>query len=207
MNCETAKTLIQPYLEGRLAVLERNEFVHHVTECGACETEVIAYRELFRGLHELPRLAAPERLSIAVIAQLRAEGIAHEPRFSGARRALDGLLGLPAKVRYPLAALAVVIVLYAPVALILGRAQGSMAGVAESFARAVVWVQATLAGLPGIAGLEPYARAARTVVRAAGELVSPGVLLLGAAAIALTLYSMSRVLRRKRPSDHALFSL
>ena len=38
MNCETAKNLVQPYLEGRLPTLERNEFVYHVTECGVCET-------------------------------------------------------------------------------------------------------------------------------------------------------------------------
>jgi anti-sigma factor RsiW len=206
MNCELAKNLIQPYLEGRLPVLERNEFVHHVTECGACEREVIAYRELFRGLRDVPRLEAPERLAVAVIAQLRADGLVHEPRFSGLRRAVEGFFALPARARYPLSALAVVLLLYVPVALILGRAGRSVAGIAESFARAVVWLQGAVAGLPGVAAFDPYVRAARTVARAAGEVVSPGLFLVASAAIILALYTMLRVLRRKRPSDHAIFS-
>jgi biopolymer transport protein ExbB/TolQ len=56
MNCENAQNLVQPYLEGRLATLERNEFVRHVTGCAACEAEVIAYREMFETLREMPRL-------------------------------------------------------------------------------------------------------------------------------------------------------
>jgi anti-sigma factor RsiW len=206
MNCELAKTLIQAYLEGRLAVLERNEFVYHTTECASCEREVIAYREVFRALREMPRLEAPDRLGVAVIARLRADGLVHEPKFSVARRAFEGFMDLPARVRYPLAALAAVVVLYAPVALVLGGAGRSVAGLAESLARGVLWVQRTLAGLDGVAVLEPYTRAARTVFHAAGELVSPFVLVVVVAAAGAVVYSMSRVLRRKRPSGHALFS-
>jgi anti-sigma factor RsiW len=207
MNCETAKNLVQAYLEGRLPVLERNEFVHHVTECGACETEVIAYREVFRALREAPRFDAPERLEIAVLAHLRAEGLVHEPKFSAARRAADGFLALPAKARYPLAALAVVAVLYVPVAIGLGSGGRSVAGLAESFARVVLWVQGAMAGAPGITVFEPYVRAARTVIHAAGGLVSPLALVIAVAAAGALVYSMSRVVRRKRPSGHALFSL
>jgi hypothetical protein len=207
MNCETAKNLVQAYLEGRMPVLERNEFVRHVTECSACETEVIAYREVFRALRDVPRFDAPGRLEVAVLAHLRAEGLVHEPKFSVARRAADGFMAMPAKARYPLAALAVVALLYIPVAFALGNTGRTVAGLAESFARGVLWVQGALAGVPGLAVLDPYVRAARTVVHAAGGLVSPLALVAIVVAAGAVVYSMSRVLRRKRPSGHAIFSL
>jgi anti-sigma factor RsiW len=65
---------MQTYLEGRLPTLERNEFVYHVTECASCESEVIEYRDVFRLLREMPRLEAPTRLNVAVMAHLHAEG-------------------------------------------------------------------------------------------------------------------------------------
>jgi anti-sigma factor RsiW len=206
MNCETAKNLIQPYLEGRLAVLERNEFVRHVTECAACEREVIAYREVFRALREIPRADAPPRLSVAVMARLHADGLVHEPRFSPVRRVIDGFMDLPAKVRYPIAALAVIAVLYAPVGLLLGRAGRSLAGLAESFARSVVWARGLVAEFPGVNAFDTYIRAARTILHAAGALVSPGYVVLMVAVIGAVLYSMARILRRKRHSGHAVFS-
>jgi hypothetical protein len=206
MNCETAKNLIQPYLEGRLASLDRNEFVYHVTECGACEAEVIEYREVFRALRVLPHLQPPDRLNVAVMAHLRAEGLVHEPRFPVLRRAVDAFLGLPARVRYPAAALAAVLVLYAPVAVVLAGARGSIAGMAEAIARAVVWMQGAASAVAGLASFDPYARTARTVAHAATELISPGALVLVAIVAAALVYSMSLVMRRKRPSGHAMFS-
>jgi anti-sigma factor RsiW len=207
MNCETATTLVQSYLEGRLATLERNEFVYHVTECGACEREVIAYRELFHTLRDLPTVEAPSRLSVGVLATLRAEGLVHEPRFSVLGRFTDHFLALPGQLRYPLAALFVIAFLYIPVALVLGNLGSSIAGAAESLARGVVWTRGLATDLPSVAGLDTYVRAARTIVHAAGAVVSPVTWLVVIGVVAGALYSMSRILRRKRQSEHAVFSL
>lgn len=206
MNCQVAKNLIQPYLEGRLVGLERNEFVHHVTECGACETDVIAYREVFRALRHMPRASAPARLSVAVMAQLHAEGLVHEPRFPAARRVSDWFLGLPARARYPLAALLVIGVLYVPIGVLLALTRASVAGTAELFARGVVWAERLNAALSSLDDVEPYTRAARVVWRAGGSLVSPGTLLLVTAVAVGVVLSMSRFMKRRKPSGHALFS-
>ena len=206
MNCETAKNLVQPFLEGRLATLERNEFVHHVTECGSCEREVIAYRELFHTLRELPRVEAPSRLSVGVLATLRAEGLVYEPRFSVLQRVTDRFLALPGHLRYPLAALFVIAFLYVPVGLVLGNLGSSIAGAAESLARGVVWARGLGGDLPSVVGLDTYVRAARTIVHAAGVVVSPLTWLVVIGVVAGALYSMSRILRRKRQSEHAVLS-
>jgi anti-sigma factor RsiW len=206
MNCEIAKNLVQPYLEGRLATLERNEFVHHVTECAACEAEVIVYREMFETLREMPRLDAPSRLAVAVLAELRAEGLAHEPSFSVLRRFSDRFFALPSWVRYPSAAFAVIAFLYAPVALMLGNADHSIVELAGSLARAVVWVRGAVAAFPGVTMFDTYARAVRTVVHATGAVVSPVTWLVILVVVGAAVFSVSRILRRKRQSGHALFS-
>jgi anti-sigma factor RsiW len=207
MNCENAQNLVQPYLEGRLATLERNEFVRHVTECAACEAEVIAYREMFETLREMPRLEAPSRLAVAVLAELRAEGLAHEPRFSVLGRLSDRFFALPPRFRYPFAALAAIALLYLPVALLLGNADHSIVELAGSLARAVVWVRGATAAFPGMTTLDTYARAVRTVVHATGAVVSPVTWLLVMAVVGGAVFSVSRILRGKRQSGHALFSL
>ncbi|HEX6790709.1 MAG TPA: zf-HC2 domain-containing protein [Candidatus Krumholzibacteria bacterium] len=204
MQCEKAIDLIQSYLEGRLATLERNEFVHHVTECAACEREVLAYRELFQGLRELSLVEAPERLSVGVLAALRAEGVIHDQPLPA--RVTDRFLSLPGRIRYPLAALIVIVFLYIPVALVLGNAGSSIAGAAESLARGVVWARSLATDFPGVAGVDTYVRAARTILHAAGAVVSPLTWLAVIGVIAAALFSMSRVLRRKRQSDHAVFN-
>lgn len=205
MKCEVAKELMQPYLEGRLATLERNEFVYHVTECAACEAEVIAYREVFIALRKLDRVDAPERVSVGVMARLHAEGIVHEPMFPALRRALDWFLDLPARVRYPAAAVAAVTILYAPLALLLGGARASLAGTTETVARAIVWVRTSLGAPPDMAEVEGYARTARTLARAVEDLVTPETLALAVIVVAVVVFSMSLIVRRKRHSGHALF--
>jgi len=207
MNCETARNVMQSYLEGRLATLERNEFVYHVTECAACEAEVIEYRDLFRCLREIPRFDAPSRVSVGVLAHLRAEGVIHEPRFPWARRVLERYSAIPARVRYPLTAAMLIAVLYIPVALILSGRRGSLAGAAAGFARAVLWVQGAFASLASVAVIEPYVRTIRTVFNAASAYVSPGMFIAAAVVAAVIVLSIARYSRRKRPSGHAMFSL
>jgi anti-sigma factor RsiW len=207
MNCDTARTLMQSYLEGRLATLERNEFVYHVTECAACESEVIQYRDVFRCLRELPRFEAPARVSVGVLAHLRAEGMIHEPAFPWARRALDRYFAAPARVRYPLTFLTLIAVLYLPVALILSGTRGSIAGAAEGFARTILWIQGALASLASVAAFEPYIRITRTVFSAVTAYVSPGMLIAAAIVAAVIVLYTTRLGRRKRPSGHAMLSL
>ncbi len=208
MNCETAKNLIQPYLEGRLPTLERNEFVYHVTECGACETNVLSYRQVFRALRSMERLEAPGRVQVGVMAHLHAEGLIHEPRFPLFKRVLDAFLDLPARVRYPVAALAAVVVMYLPVGFILAGARGSVAGAAETLARGALWFQGVFDGLSSRTNVEPYTRAARTVTHAAAEVAWPiATILLVAALVAVVAFTAARIVRRKKPSGHALFSL
>lgn len=198
---------MQPYLEGRLPALERNEFVYHVTECGACENEVIAYRDVFRSLRSLQRLEAPSRLGIGVMAHLHAEGLIHEPRFPLFRRLLDRFLATPARLRYPLSALAVIVMLYVPVAFVLSGGHDWIAGSAETFARGVLWLQRTFASLVSIAALEPYIRTVRTLYHAASEIVSPAMLLAAALVAAMIVILTTRFTRRKRHSGHAMFML
>lgn len=207
MNCETARNLMQPYLEGRLATLERNEFVYHVTECAGCEAEVIEYRDLFRCLRELPRFEAPSRVSVGVLAHLRAEGVIHEPRFPWARRVVERYSSIPARVRYPLTAAMLIAVLYVPMALVLSGRRGSLAGAAEGFARAVLWVQNMFASIATISVIEPYVRAVRTLFNAASAYVTPGMFIAAAVVAAVIVLSIARYSRRKRPSGHAMFSL
>jgi len=208
MNCETAKNLIQPYLEGRLPTLERNEFVYHVTECGACETEVLAYRQLFRSLRSLERFEAPSRIQAGVLAHLQAEGMIHEARFPLVKRALDRFLDLPARVRYPAAALAAVALMYIPVGFILAGTRGSIAAGTEAVARGVLWVQSTVGDVSARTNVEPYTRAARTVSHAAAEAFSPlAALVLVAALVAVVAFTAARIVRRKKPSGNALFTL
>ena len=207
MNCETAKNLIQPYLEGRLPTLERNEFVYHVTECGACETEVLKYRQLFRGLRSLERFEAPSRIQAGVLAHLQAEGMIHEPRFPVIKRGLDRFLDLPAKVRYPAAALAAVAVMYLPVGFILTGTSGSLARATESVARAVLWLQSTAGDVSARTNVEPYTRAARTVSHAAAEAFSPlAAFVIVVALIAVVAFMAALIVRRKK-TGNALFSL
>jgi anti-sigma factor RsiW len=207
MNCETAKNLMQLYLEGRLATLERNEFVYHVTECAACEAEVIEYRDLFRCLREMPRFDAPPRIGVAVLAHLRAEGVIHESRFPWAQRMRDRYFSVPARLRYPATAAVLVMMLYVPVAIILAGTRGSLASVAEQFARAVLWIQDLFTSLVSVAALEPYVRTVRTVFNAVAAYVSPGMLIAAALIAAVIVLSATRYGRRKRPSGHAIFSL
>jgi hypothetical protein len=161
---------------------------------------------MFETLREMPRLEAPSRLAVAVLAELRAEGLAHEPSFSVLRRFSDRFFALPSWVRYPSAAFAVIAFLYAPVALMLGNADHSIVELAGSLARAVVWVRGAVAAFPGVTMFDTYARAVRTVVHATGAVVSPVTWLVILVVVGAAVFSVSRILRRKRQSGHALFS-
>jgi len=90
------------------------------------------------------------------------------------------------------------------VALLLGNADHSIVELAGSLARAVVWVRGRVAEFPGVTAFDTYARAVRTVVHATGAMVSPMTLFVGLAVVGGAVFSVSRIVRRKRQSGHAL---
>jgi len=91
VNCEAARGIIQDYLERRLAILDRNEFVRHVNECRACEEELAGYRDVFSYLGGMKPLSPPPGFQNAVISQLKSEGYVHEPKLSAVGRGLAGI--------------------------------------------------------------------------------------------------------------------
>jgi hypothetical protein len=215
MNCKTVRSCVQEYLEGRLPTLERNEFVHHVSECAACEDEVLAYREIFGGLRSLERVEAPPRVSRAVLAHLRADGRIYETPVPVVSRILERFFSLPALLRYPLAASLLIAILYVPLAALLGVMRGSVTSATDVVTNLYTTVHGALSGVSAFAtffdALESYARAfsavrgaATAFAAAAGEnllLVVVGLLVVCTGVVAATI-----IARRKRGSHHATFS-
>ncbi|MCH7548779.1 MAG: zf-HC2 domain-containing protein [Candidatus Krumholzibacteriota bacterium] len=216
MNCQRVIDSVQEYLEGRMPRLERNEFVSHVSECTACEEEVLHYREVFGGLRELERFEAPSRVSRAVIAHLKADGRIYEASVPAFARAVERFLALPALARYPLAAALLVAILYVPLAALLGLARGSVTSVTEVLTGAYITVHAALSGVSLFAtffdALGSYARAFKAVHGAVVALASnagESFWLLGIALVIVSaaVLGVTMVARRKRSSHHAIFGL
>ncbi len=207
MNCTTVRTLIEDRVEGRLAQLDRRAFDAHVSSCEACAKELRTWRELFDGLDSLAHVEAPQRISRAVLAHLRAEGRIREAR-ADRRRAIDRLFALPARVRYPLTALAVSVVLWAPVALVLSLARESLAPAFLAVARAAAaldrLVHETRVVSDVVETMAAYVRAAQTVGGALESALGADVLRAGAllAVTALLALSFGRRLVRAKSSDH-----
>jgi len=216
MNCQTVRNSVQEYLEGRLPRLERNEFVSHVSECNACEEEVLAYREVFGGLKTMEREEAPTRISLAVMAHLKAEGRIYETPVPVVARVVGRFLALPGIARYPLAAALLIAVLYVPLAALLGLMRGSVTSATSVLTSAYVTATDALSGVSQLAtffdALGSYARALKavhgavfTLASAAGNnLLAIGI---GLALVATAVFAARMIARRKRSSDHAIFGL
>ncbi len=213
MKCHTVISSIQEYLEGRLPRLERNEFVHHVSQCTACEEETLAYREVFASLREFSRVEAPARVRLAVLAHLKAEGRIYETPVPALVRVFEWFLALPGVARYPLAATLLIAVVYAPIAAVLGLARGSVTWFTSGLTGAYAAVHTALGGVAVVStffdALGSYGRALKAVhgavVATAGEnfwLLGIGLLIVSTAVLAVTM-----VTRRRRSSHHAIFGL
>jgi hypothetical protein len=212
VNCTTVKGVIQEYLEGRLSQLERNELVSHVDECAACEEEVLAYREMFGVLRELPRQEAPSRVTNAVMAHFAAEGAFKAPTTTVS--VLGRFLALPAAARYPLAAAMVIAALYVPLAAALGLMRGSVTSLSGRIAEAYVAIQGAMGGISVLASffesLTTYTRAFRTILQAFGSLVSRGDGALIVAIAVAVVFSVALALligKRRKSVHHATYSL
>lgn len=212
MNCTTVRGVTQEYLEGRFSQLERNELVSHVDECAACEEEVLAYREMFGVLRELPRHEAPTRVTNAVMAHFAAEGAFKAPAKTVS--VLGRFLALPAAARYPLAAALVIIALYAPLAAALGMMRGSVTSITGRIAEAYGAVQGATGSLSILAAffesLTTYARAFKTVLQAFGSLVSRGDGAWVVAIVIAVVFSVALAFligKRRKSVHHATYSL
>jgi len=215
VNCEAARGIIQDYLERRLAILDRNEFVRHVNECRACEEELAGYRDVFSYLGGMKPLSPPPGFQNAVISQLKSEGYVHEPKLSAVGRGLAGIRRLPRRVKYPLAAAAAVAALYVPLTLIVGRAAGAVARATVAVADLFVFVRNGLVGTPVIKRLgdavSAYIEALKTVGGAVHTVMSSASgtvwIIAAAGVLAVSAVLLISFVLRKRGSENAPFSL
>lgn len=215
MNCQTAQSIMQEYLERRLVILDRNEFVRHVSDCAACGIELAAYREVFTILGDAEREEVPRGFQNAIISQLKAEGVVHQPRVPAFRRWLTAFLDLPGLAKYPLAASVVVAALYFPLIVILGHAKGFTVKATVFMTNTLLFVREALGDIAFLErvcdSLSSYAKAGKAVFSACLSLVSSAgenlwFVSIGIVVALMLVLAISRFIK-KRSSQHAPFSL
>lgn len=215
MNCQTVQNLIEDYLDRRLVVLDRHEFVRHVTDCPACEAELAAYRDVYEFLGDAEAEVVPRGLQNKVISQLKAEKLIYQPKVPALRRCVNAFLDLPGLAKYPLAAGAVIAAVYFPLLLMLGRAEGLAAKATVFVTERFLSLQDLLGGVSVLANiyhaLERYTKLGKTVVGACVALVSSTgdnlwVLSIGIFAALFAILGVS-LLKKKRSSHDAPFSV
>jgi len=101
MQCERARELLSPYLDGELSAEERRAVAAHLEGCRACSVEVNDFRRIGATLAEAGREPAPKALSARVRANLAREAeaqptpitvLAAKPVRAGASHLLRGLM-------------------------------------------------------------------------------------------------------------------
>ena len=73
MQCERARELLSPYLDGELSAEERRAVAAHVEGCRSCSAQVDDFRRIGRTLAEAGREPAPKALALRVRANLARE--------------------------------------------------------------------------------------------------------------------------------------
>jgi hypothetical protein len=215
VNCETARGIIQDYLERRLAILDRNEFVRHVNECRACEHELAGYRDVFSYLGGMKPIDPPMGFQNAVISQLKSEGYVHERRRSAVVRGIAAFRGLPRPVKYPAAVAAAIALLYIPLTLVMSNATGAVARATVAFADLFVRARNSFTGTALAKGLgdsvSAYVEVLKTVWGALHAMASSTGGTVGliavAAVIAVSAVLLISFVFRKRSSQDAPFCL
>jgi len=214
MNCNTVKKLAQDYHERRLSILDRNEVVHHASECASCEAELAAYRDVFVSLRGMKAGPIPRGFQNRIVSQLKSEGLIYQPEVPLTRQWLSSFLALRPAVRYPMAAAAIVGALYLPVVWLLALARGSVAEVTLVLTNAFVSARDAFGQVSFIdrffEQLESYARLAKTIINACTVLLTSmgeNVLLLGIGMTAvLTAALVFSVVARRKRSSHNVFA-
>jgi anti-sigma factor RsiW len=73
MQCERARELLSPYLDGELSAEERRAVAAHIEGCRACETQVSDFQRVGRTLAETGREPMSKALALRVRANLARE--------------------------------------------------------------------------------------------------------------------------------------
>jgi anti-sigma factor RsiW len=73
MQCERARELLSPYLDGELSAEERRAIATHVEGCRVCSAQATDFRRIGRTLSEAGREPAPKALALRVRANLARE--------------------------------------------------------------------------------------------------------------------------------------
>jgi anti-sigma factor RsiW len=70
MQCERARELLSPYLDGELSAEERRAVAAHIERCRACAAEAADFQRIGRSIAEGGREPAPKALALRVRASL-----------------------------------------------------------------------------------------------------------------------------------------
>src|SRR5882762_4211789 len=73
MQCERARELLSPYLDGELSAEERRAVATHVDGCRACSAQATDFQRIGRTLSGAGREPAPKALALRVRANLARE--------------------------------------------------------------------------------------------------------------------------------------
>ena len=73
MQCERARELLSPYLDGELSAEERRAVAAHIEGCRACAAQVADFQRVGRTLAEAGREPMPKALALRVRANLARE--------------------------------------------------------------------------------------------------------------------------------------
>jgi anti-sigma factor RsiW len=82
MQCERARELLSPYLDGELSAEERRAVAAHVEGCRSCSAQVDDFRRIGRTLAEAGREPTPKALALRVRANLAREAEGEEGRIA-----------------------------------------------------------------------------------------------------------------------------
>jgi anti-sigma factor RsiW len=78
MQCERARELLSPYLDGELSAEERRAVAAHIEGCRSCAAQADDFRRIGRTLAEAGREPAPKALALRVRANLAREAEGEE---------------------------------------------------------------------------------------------------------------------------------
>ena len=73
MQCERARELLSPYLDGELSAQERRAVAAHIEGCRICAAQVADFQRIGRTLAEAGREPMPKALALRVRANLARE--------------------------------------------------------------------------------------------------------------------------------------
>jgi hypothetical protein len=127
VNCATVKKLVYDYCDGRLFGLERKMFEEHVSSCPDCARELDEQKAFFTLLDRLEPEQPPVWFEETVVRKLKLEGIIYEPKVPLYKKTAAAVNRAPDMVKYPVAALVTLLVVYLPLRLLMVFLKGVLA--------------------------------------------------------------------------------